>query len=122
MANLKKIWRWIKVNWKIVALSVIAIAIVVAYTLSEKGSSSLEKKLAKKISKKKIEIIKNKKDIAYLVGKRDEILNRVIIIDDDLDLVNKRIKFIKNDIKKTKTEINKLTIEKKLARFERLGY
>ena len=114
--KLKIAINWFKRNWKWVAgITGLIILFILAYTFIK------DKKLLE-VLQTKIKLYKAEKDIAYLEGKKEVISDNIYKVDEDIDLIDKRIEDIKKETKSNVDRIKELSPDEKLERFEKLGY
>jgi len=116
MNKLKKIWAFIKRNWKWILGG---LAVVIAMIFGVKYIRNTRKN---QIQQHKINVLKAENEVAKLEGKREVIRNLENSKEDEITAIDEDIKKLDDKIKSSRIEINKLTAEEKLERFKRLGY
>ena len=112
----KSLISWCKRNWKIVVAGFTLVTLIFSLYWA------LEDKIQMLITKKKIEIAKNNKEIAQLESKKEALQNSRKDHQEELKKIDNRLGSIKKDIVKRRAEVDKLTLKQKLDRFNKLGY
>ncbi len=116
MRILRSITRFFKNNWKWLSITLGIIALILCLYWGINDIRQLN------ITKKKIDIAKGLKEIASLENKREALQDSKKDTKQEIDGINNRLDAIKKDLIKRKAEIDKLTIEQKMDRFNKLGY
>jgi len=116
MSSLKKVKIWFAKYWKWFAatLSVIG-SLFVLFFLRDDLKSFL-------IQKKRISIKKRQREIKLLEHKKAQIQMRINYTEDQIDEVDKAVSEINKSIEKEKMEIGALATNRKLDKFDEMGY
>ena len=116
MMILRSIKRFFKKNWKWISATVGIISLILCLYWG------INDRLQLNITKKKIEIAKNNKEIASLENRKEALKDSKKDTTKEIDEINNRLDAIKKDLIKRKAEVAKMTIIQKNDRFNKLGY
>ena len=116
MTWLKRAWRFVRTNWK---WFVSGAAIVIGAILAAQYSGKLGKS---QILQHKLTVKRAEREIGRLEGRREMIREREGSVETDIEGIDVAIEKLKDTVKRSRSEVDRLTSKEKLDEFKRLGY
>jgi len=113
---LQKVFSFIRKHWKVIAGGLAIIIAIISVFCTKKDS------IKELIRLSKLELAKNKKEVAVLEAKKKEIEAQTEVTEEEIQRVDLQIEAANQKIEKHKEAIASLTLEEKFQKFNDLGY